>query len=226
MLNKSDLIIKTSDFIEKNLKELLDIDGVSRAFSTSSTYLNRAYKKCLGYSAIDYLKMRKITQGIKRGVEGRGNLVDIAFEYNFNSHEVFLRNCKRYFNRTPRELIKLEDWKGCSPLSHRAVWFLTNLKYIEVTRVRLPKLELVASGRGEFRVFFRSSVFRGRKASLEWDASRIYKLIPPGIYDLYSISRDREYSSLGEYLLESNLGDSPIIEYRKEEMVLFYKEVI
>ena len=86
--------------------------------------------------------MRKITEGLKQ-FSNFNNIIDIAFEYNFNSHEVFIRNCKKYFNSSPGELLKSSKWIGLKRINREIIWFFYNKDLISIKEI----LELIPGTR-------------------------------------------------------------------------------
>lgn len=205
--------------IEDQLKDITSVSMVCETLDVSNNYLNRVFKKSFGYTALDYIKMRKITEGINSGV-ARGNIIDIAFEYGFNSHEVFLRNCKRYFNKSPGELVRLKKWSGLKKIDEKSIWFITNSDKIIKKVIILPRLVLKESKRGN--VLIRNMNFRGIKSDLIWDENYTFKLIPGGTYYSFIIDRSFDNNNFFEYLKTFQPGDNNIIEYRKGSNSIYY----
>lgn len=217
----SNLISLTVNIIEENLKEIISISEVSNKLGVSLNYLNRNFKKIIGYTPLDYLKMRKITQGIKQGIKGRRNIIDIAFEYGFNSHEVLIRSCNRYFNKSPREILKIIDWQGCKRLDDKTLWFYLNSDKIIKKMVKLPKVVLKKSIRDDFTVYLNEESFKGEKSDLTWDAKECYKLIPEGVYKSFVISYNISKIDFLVYL-KSYYSNSIIIEVKKSVGAIYY----
>lgn len=217
----STLISNSVKIIEENLKNIVSIVEVSEKLDVSLNYLNRNFKRVVGYTPLDYLKMRKITQGIKQGIKGRGNIIDIAFEYGFNSHEVFIRSCKRYFNRSPREIFKDKDWEGFRKLDDKTLWFYLNRDKIIKKKVKLPKLVLKESEKGDFTVYYNNKVFYGIKSQLEWDSLSSYKLIPQGVYISFVIMENILFQEVIAFL-KSTYYDSVVIHIKKRNSSIFY----
>lgn len=216
------LILNSVLYIEDNLKEITSVTEVVKRLNISVNYLNRIYNKFIGYTALDYIKMRKITQGILSGIEGRNNIIDIAFEYGFNSHEVFIRSCKRYFKRTPSELLKLKDWTGCSKINEKNLWFYINKDKIIQKRVKLPPLILKEVKDGEFCIVSANDIFIGRKSELNWSIKHTYKLIPGGVFLSYKV--DYKLCIRNDFFsyLSNKTNQKTIIEYKKKDYSIFY----
>lgn len=184
------LLIETVSKIEEDLKSISSVNSLSIHLGYSKTYINRVFSRVLGYSVLDYIKMRKITEGIHCFKTSNRNIVDIAFEYGFNSHEVFIRNCKRYFRSNPGVIINNKNWKGLPVLTPDQILFLTSDGKITEKLVKLPELILQESKTGNICIM--GSGFRGIPSTLKWDPSLTYKFIPKGVYISFRTEKDEE----------------------------------
>lgn len=217
------LILKSVLYIEDNLKDITSVSEVVQGLNISVNYLNRIYNRAIGYTTLDYIKMRKITQGILSGSKGRSNIIDIAFEYGFNSHEVFIRSCKRYFKKSPRELLKLRDWRGCNRIDERSLWYMLNKDKIKQKKVKLPSLVLKEAENGDFSIYSSNKTFFGQKSELNWNMENTYKLIPGGIFLSYSVNYDISIrNDFRSFLKNKYLSQKNIIEYKKLSNSIFY----
>lgn len=189
-MDVSDIITTVVERVEEQLKSISSIDSLSSYLGYSKTYLNRLFSKVVGISVLDYIKLRKITEAILGFQSHRDNIVDIAFEYGFNSHEVFIRNCKKYFKNSPGVLLHIRDWTGYPALSSEQIWALTNRGEISEKLVKLPDLILKESKTGSVTII--GSGFRGNPSKLEWNPEYTFKLIPKGIYISFRSERDQK----------------------------------
>ncbi len=213
-------VLEVVKIIEENLKDITSVILISDRLGFSKNYLNRIFNNTLGISVLDYIKKRKITDAIHNSANNRGNIIDMAFEYGFNSHEVFIRNCKRYFKRSPSELIKMKTWSGFEKLNSEKLWFISNRDKITMKIVKLPQLVLEESETGN--VLIESMNFTGIKSKLKWDSKYNFKLIPKGIYKTFFIENSDEDYSLLEYIKFIYPNRGPIIEFKKNNTSRYY----
>lgn len=220
-MDVTDILLETVSRIEEDLKNISTVDSLSKYLGYSKTYINRIFSKFFGYSVLDYIKMRKITEGIQSFKTSHRNIVDIAFEYGFNSHEVFIRNCKRYFRNSPGTLINNRNWEGLSPPTREQIWFISNRGNISEKLVKLPELILEQSQSGNITII--GSGFRGVQSTLKWDPSLTFKLLPKGVYISFQTKHDEEM--LVKYIefkyphcktiIKVNTGNTPIYYIKK-----------
>ena len=94
-------ILKCVDFIENNIKNTIALNSISSFMLRSPFYFHRIFVKYMGrlrYAAYDLTFSNK-------------NILDIALDYQFNSHDTFTRAFKRLYGITPVEL----RGKGLTP---------------------------------------------------------------------------------------------------------------
>ncbi|QEN04341.1 AraC family transcriptional regulator [Thiospirochaeta perfilievii] len=217
-MDRLEIINETIKVIEREIKSLTSIEYVSNYLGYSKNYINRIFNSTVGITVLDYIKMRKITEGIREYKKSPGNIVDIAFEYGFNSHEVFIRNCKKYFNKVPGELIVDKNWSGLDVIKSEDLWFSENRADIVKRVVKLPELVLSKSDRGN--IYIRELDFRGEQSKLVQDPYYTYKLLPKGVYLSFEV--DLEDSNFIKYLELKYKHSSPIIEVRNKNNIIYY----
>lgn len=94
-------INKTLDYIECNLREFLDIDGLANVAIMSKYHFSKLFKSLVGISPMAYVRNRRLSLAAMDLVEGDMSIIDIAFSYQFGSQEAFSRAFKSHFEMTP-----------------------------------------------------------------------------------------------------------------------------
>lgn len=97
-------IQETIDYIEDNLKDNIDINSLTKISCFSLTHLYRIFQAIVGDSIKSYIQKRRLSDAAVDVITSDKRLIDIAFEYRYNSQEVFTRAFLRAFNITPGKL--------------------------------------------------------------------------------------------------------------------------
>lgn len=89
--------------IDKEIKDELTVDYLSKLVGYSEGHLRRLFKSKKGVSLASYIRRRKIEFAASELVIGSRFIVDIAVEYNFSSQSSFCRTFKSIVGVTPKE---------------------------------------------------------------------------------------------------------------------------
>ncbi len=99
-----DTVAKTSkaiDYIESNLKSPLTIGEIARHVGMSFWHFQRMFSATTKHSLGAYIRKRRAQESLRELSQGKWRVVDIAFEYQFESHEVYTRVFKSLFGVPP-----------------------------------------------------------------------------------------------------------------------------
>lgn len=97
IIGEIDLCIKDCNNEEITLKRISDSLGYSEF------YVSRRFKEISGMQFRDYLRYRKLAFALKEVRNTDKNLLDIALDYGFSSHEAFTRAFKEAYGIAPSE---------------------------------------------------------------------------------------------------------------------------
>lgn len=100
-MNSCERIQKSIDFIEDHLKDNIDIHEVIQQSNFSITHFYRIFHALVGESLKDYIRKRRLNNAAIELCTSNKRLIDIVFEYGFNSQEVFTRAFYRTYGTTP-----------------------------------------------------------------------------------------------------------------------------
>jgi AraC-like DNA-binding protein len=89
------------DHIESHLTEPITLQGLARAARYSPWYAARLFKAHTGRSPFEYVRLRRLTAAAERLVGSSVRITDVAFDFEFDSHEGFTRAFARRFGVTP-----------------------------------------------------------------------------------------------------------------------------
>lgn len=100
-MNYCESIQKSIDFFEQHIKDDIDINTVVQQSCFSVTHFYRIFQALTGESLKDYIQKRRLSEAAIELCISKKRLIDIAFEYGFNSQEVFTRAFSKLFGITP-----------------------------------------------------------------------------------------------------------------------------
>ena len=95
-------IDKINKFIEASLKKEFSLTDVANHANYSAYHLAREYKKLTGYSIMDYVRERKISEAAKE-VAGGESILETALSYGFDTHSGFTRAFSEIIGCSPQE---------------------------------------------------------------------------------------------------------------------------
>ena len=142
MYNTED-IFKAIEYMEAHLKDSLTIGEVADYVGFSKYHFTRLFKESTGFTPSDYYRGRKVTEALNYMKANRCKIIDAAFEYGFNSPEVFTRSCLSALGSSPSQIKKSlqnESFTGISPLSLNQLTFYTQFDHTNVREEELPAI--------------------------------------------------------------------------------------
>ncbi|WNS41622.1 helix-turn-helix domain-containing protein [Paenibacillus sp. MMS20-IR301] len=118
-MNNRELIVRSLEWIEVNLKSGLSIKTLSAEAGYSLYHYIRLFQAVTGMTPGDYIARRRITEAafdIQRMPER--SFHDISLDYQFNDYETFTRSFKRILHTSPSHL-RCRQVPALLPLMHR-----------------------------------------------------------------------------------------------------------
>jgi len=101
-----DRINRALEFIEANLDNEIRLDSLAKESALSKYHFHRIFRALIGDPPFKYIEKRRISRAAHDLVHTERRIVDIAFDYGFNSHESFIRAFKKTFRQTPSRFRK------------------------------------------------------------------------------------------------------------------------
>lgn len=99
-MEKPQLILKSLDYIEKNLKEPLNSADIAKYAGYSVYHFSRIFKKEMKMSVMEYVTKRRLVRASYEISSGR-RILDTALDYGYESHSGFTRAFQREFGFSP-----------------------------------------------------------------------------------------------------------------------------
>jgi AraC family transcriptional regulator len=131
-------ICRALDFVEANLREEIAVADMADAAGYSLYHFCRTFNGLVHHTPYDYLMRRRLSESARELVETDKRIIDIAFDYRFNSPETYSRAFKRMFGTQPSQ------WKEHGRLDRRFLMSpLTpaHLEHVNVGTYLKPVLE-------------------------------------------------------------------------------------
>ena len=138
-MNK-DRLLYAGEFLERNLFEPLTAEDLAAAAAMSLRSLQRHFADSVGESLASYVRGRRLTHAARQLVMGHPDILGLALDCQFGSHEAFTRAFRRHYFMSPSEF---RD-QGClSHNYHRPVLDEAALAELEAQRQRPPLIRQV-----------------------------------------------------------------------------------
>ncbi|TGM91116.1 AraC family transcriptional regulator [Leptospira licerasiae] len=99
-----DFVQKALWFIEGHSKENISLEDVAKNVGVSPFHLTRTFSLTMGVSLMRYLRERRLSEAAKTLVEKESNILDLALDIGYGSHEAFTRAFKDQFSITPEQV--------------------------------------------------------------------------------------------------------------------------
>lgn len=96
-----EIIKNTTEYIEHNLLESLNLDNISENVNISKFHLLRIWKGATGTGLMEYVRRRRIAQSLGDLINDCNNIEFISCKYCFGCEHTYNRVFKEEFNTTP-----------------------------------------------------------------------------------------------------------------------------
>ncbi|CAN7731816.1 AraC family transcriptional regulator [Bradyrhizobium sp. LjRoot220] len=134
-------------YIESHLAEALTLDEISAIAGVSRFHLVRAFAAATGCSVMRYVRARRLSNAARALAAGAPDILSLALEADYSSHEAFTRAFRDHFGVTP-ETVRAGTCLDRLKLQEPIVMISTALDHLKAPRFETGKALLVA-GVGE-----------------------------------------------------------------------------
>ncbi|MBK5074152.1 helix-turn-helix domain-containing protein [Budviciaceae bacterium CWB-B4] len=98
---RSIVVHELVDWIEEHLEEPLSLDRVAYKSGYSQWHLQRIFREVTGDSVANYIRKKRLQEAAFELKQSERTIADIAYQYQFDSHQSFTRAFKKLFDETP-----------------------------------------------------------------------------------------------------------------------------
>src|SRR6267154_6458396 len=88
-------------YIESHLAEALTLDEIAGVAGISRFHMVRAFAAATGFSVIRYVRARRLSEAARALAGGAPDILSLALDADYSSHEAFTRAFRDYFGVTP-----------------------------------------------------------------------------------------------------------------------------
>jgi AraC family transcriptional regulator len=88
-------------YIESHLASPLTLDEISNVAGVSRFHMVRAFAVATGYSVFRYVRARRLTEAARALAAGAPDILHVALDADYGSHEAFTRAFRDHFGVTP-----------------------------------------------------------------------------------------------------------------------------
>jgi AraC family transcriptional regulator len=88
-------------FIERHLANELTLDEIAGVGEVSRYHMVRAFAAATGLSVMRYVRARRLSEAARALANGAPDILQLALEADYGSHEAFTRAFRDYFGVTP-----------------------------------------------------------------------------------------------------------------------------
>ena len=96
-------------FIESHFAQPLDLDEIASSGGVSRFHMSRAFVVATGRPVIGYLRARRLTEAARQLADGAPDILSVALEAGYGSHEAFTRAFRDQFGITPEQVRAARD---------------------------------------------------------------------------------------------------------------------
>ncbi len=90
-------------YIEDHIQEPITLQRLARAAKLSPWHTSRLFSDVTGKTPFEYIRAYRLSQAAARLLNGRERIIDVAFDFLFDTHEGFIKAFSRRFGMTPSE---------------------------------------------------------------------------------------------------------------------------
>src|SRR5689334_10536128 len=88
-------------YIESHFATAISLDDVAATSGVSRYHLSRVFAVATGHPVVRYIRGRRLTEAARALAGGAGDILAVALDHGYGSHEAFTRAFRDQFGVTP-----------------------------------------------------------------------------------------------------------------------------
>lgn len=97
---------RMQDYIEENINENITLKMLAQASGYSPWYSSRIFKELVGKTPFEYIRLIRLSKAAEKLRDKNTKVIDVAFDFVFDSHEGFTRAFSKQFGISPHSYKK------------------------------------------------------------------------------------------------------------------------
>ena len=149
-------IFRALQYIESHLDQDISIKQLSEVSFISQFHMARVFKTLTGYSPMEYVRYRRLTEAAKQLALGNETVLSIGLGVGYNSHASFTKAFINRFQITPKtckEKFELLKYKFVEPIKNLNIMSISISKPKIVEHVNLTIAGLVGHSGNADQIF-------------------------------------------------------------------------
>jgi AraC family transcriptional regulator len=134
-------------FIESHSAQEFTLDDIAQAVGISRYHLSRAFGFATGWSVMRYLRARRLSEAARRLAGGAPDILEVALDAGYGSHEAFTRAFGEQFGMAP-EAVRARSRANNIKLLEAIKMDETLLAHLDPPRIEQGRTKFIA-GLGE-----------------------------------------------------------------------------
>ena len=114
-LKNYDCLIRALEYIENHIGEEISSEALAEYSLCSLSSLQKLFRMVCDYSIKEYISKRRLTLAARELVNTDKTVLEIAFQYGYNSPENFTRAFRKLWNKNPGDYRKTEHYADIFP---------------------------------------------------------------------------------------------------------------
>src|SRR5438105_15147270 len=91
-------------FVESHLPAKISLDDVAASSGVSRFHVTRAFGAATGRSVMGYMRARRLSEAARKLAGGARDILSVALDAGYGSHEAFTRAFRDQFGTTPERV--------------------------------------------------------------------------------------------------------------------------
>ena len=100
---RMDAVLRAIQLVEHQLRAPVNVKDMAAEAGYSPYYFCALFSQWAGHSPYDYLMRRRMTEAGKELIDTDQRILDVAVDFQFESHEGFTRAYRRMYGQPPRD---------------------------------------------------------------------------------------------------------------------------
>jgi len=105
-------VTRMKQFISEHLQNPITLRDIAKSVGYSAYYVSRLFKEETGLTIFEYIRRERLLQSAYTLRKGESRVLEIAFDFIFDSHEGFTRAFSNAFGITPKKYARYPNPEG------------------------------------------------------------------------------------------------------------------